>query len=312
MGQLETRELECFLALADELHFGRAARRLYLSQSRVSQLLAALERRVGTRLVDRTSRRVRLTPSGERFLTELRPAYERLTSVVESAREAALGRTGTLRIGFQCLVNAQMMRAITAFRTDRPGVVTTVVELPLADPFGAVRRGEVDTAVVTLPVAEPDLELGAVFSRQPQTLAVGAGHRYTTLPAVPAGELTEAGLIAPAGPAPEYWRLAQAPGHRDGPEVSTLQEGLTLVAAGLGTMLLCRPAAEYYARPGLVFVPVDGLPPTSLGVIWRRGEGTALAREFAAAVTGAVAVSGAAAVTGAAAATGAAPVPETR
>lgn len=65
---IDTREIEAFLVLAEELHFGRAGERLYVSQSRVSQLLRALERRVGAQLVERTSRRVRLTPLGARFL----------------------------------------------------------------------------------------------------------------------------------------------------------------------------------------------------------------------------------------------------
>lgn len=72
---LEMRELECFLVLAEELHFGRTGERLYVSQSRVSQLLRSLEGRIGARLVERTSRRVELTALGSRFLAQLRPAY---------------------------------------------------------------------------------------------------------------------------------------------------------------------------------------------------------------------------------------------
>lgn len=101
MGTVEIRELECFLVLADELHFGRTGERLYLSQGRVSQLIRALEQRIGARLVERTSRRVRLTPLGEAFLSDLRPAYDTLRAAVDQARAAALGGRGPLRIGFQ-------------------------------------------------------------------------------------------------------------------------------------------------------------------------------------------------------------------
>ncbi|MEU9609868.1 LysR family transcriptional regulator [Streptomyces sp. NPDC048057] len=172
MSGLETHELRCFIVLSEELHFGRTGRRLYITQSRVSQLLAALERRIGARLVERTSRRVSLTPFGERFLTELRPAYEHLESVVEAARAAARGRADTLRIGFQCAANDQLTRAVSAFREAWPQTGTQLTELPLADPFGALRRGEVDTAVVPLPVEEPDLEVGPVLSTGQQTLAL--------------------------------------------------------------------------------------------------------------------------------------------
>src|ERR1044072_2782235 len=94
MSGMEIRALECFLALSEEVHFGRAAERLYVSQSRVSQLLRALEGRIGARLLDRTSRRVRLTPLGERFLAELRPAYDALSGAVEGGKGAARGLTG--------------------------------------------------------------------------------------------------------------------------------------------------------------------------------------------------------------------------
>ncbi|PKV85766.1 LysR family transcriptional regulator [Streptomyces sp. TLI_146] len=283
---LEVRELECFLVLADELHFGRTGERLYVSQSRVSQLLAALERRLGARLVERTSRRVRLTPFGEEFLAELRPAYDALAGVVSRAQAHARGLTGTLRIGFQGTATAYLLRAIEAFRVRHPDIRPHLVEIPLCDPFGALRRGDVDTAVVLLPVAEPDLELGPVFSEQRQTLAVSVRHPYASRDRLSAAELAGADLIAPAAPAPSYWRAAQAPGAAGGPSVATLQEGLTLVAADIGAMLLCRPTADYHARDDIAFVPVDGLPDSALGVVWRAGGDTAAVRAFAGAVAG--------------------------
>lgn len=94
MGSLDARELEAFLALADELHFGRAGERLYVSQSRVSQLLRSLESKVGARLVDRTSRRVRLTPLGEQLLAGLRPAFDAIVETIEEVREVARGVGG--------------------------------------------------------------------------------------------------------------------------------------------------------------------------------------------------------------------------
>ncbi|MEV0320349.1 LysR family transcriptional regulator [Streptomyces sp. NPDC050658] len=286
MGGLEIRELECFMALADELHFGRAGERLYVSQSRVSQLLSALERRIGARLVERSSRRVRLTPVGERFLAELRPAYEALSATVESAREAARGVSGRLRIGFQGTADARLMGAIAEFQALHPACVTEIVEVPFADPFGAVRRGEVDTAIVLLPVAEPDLVLGPVFSRQPQNVAVSVGHPFAGRASLSAAELTRTPLISAAAPAPAYWREAHAPSPVPAPEVRTLQEGLTLVAAGRGAMLLCSPTAEYHGRRDVTFVPVEGLPDSVLGMVWHRDGETERVREFARAVRG--------------------------
>ncbi|WP_223206138.1 LysR family transcriptional regulator [Streptomyces xanthii] len=285
---LDIRELEAFLAVAEERHFGRAGERLYVSQSRVSQLLAALERRVGALLVERTSRRVALTPLGERFLAELRPAYEELDAVLGRAREAARGVEGELRIGFQGTADARLMAAISLFQERHPGCVTRIVEVPFADPFGAVRGGEVDLAIVLLPVAEPDLVLGPTFSRERQNVAVSVRDPFAGRAEVSAAELARVPLVAADAPAPGYWRRAHAPTAVPGPSVRTLQEGLTLVAAGRGAMLLCRPTAEYHGRRDVVHVPVAGLPDSVLGVVWRRGARTARVRAFASAVAEAV------------------------
>lgn len=283
---LEIRELECFIALADELHFGRAGERLYVSQSRVSQLLRDLERRIGTRLVERSSRRVRLTPAGERFLAELRPAYETLSATVDAARESARGVTGRLRIGFQGTADARLMRAIADFQERHPGCVTEIVEIPFSDPFGAVRHGDVDAAIVLLPVEEPDLVLGPLFSRQQQTVAVSVRHPFAGRASLRAAELSGTPLISATAPAPAYWRAAQAPSAVPAPEVRTLQEGLTLVAAERGAMLLCRPTAEYHGRRDVTFVPVEGVPDSVLGMVWRRDAETERVRAFARAVGG--------------------------
>jgi DNA-binding transcriptional LysR family regulator len=289
---LEIRELECFLVLADELHFGRTAERLYLSQSRVSQLLRSLEHRIGGKLVERTSRRVSLTPLGREFVASLRPAYAALERVVESTRQTARGVEGRLRIGFQGTANDDILKAVAAFQEEYPGCTIDVTELPLNDPFSALRRGEVDTAVVLLPVAEDDLVLGPIFSKQPQTLTVSTRHPLATRDAVTPEDLAGIPLISFAGPAPGYWRQAQAPAHTPngklippGPEVRTLQEGLSMIASNRGGMLLCRPTAEYNQRADIVHVPITGVPDSALGLIWRRGEETPHLKAFAAMLT---------------------------
>jgi DNA-binding transcriptional LysR family regulator len=263
MGGLEIRELEAFLALAEELHFGRAGERLYVSQSRVSQLLRALERSVGGRLVERTSRTVRLTPLGN----------------------------GILRIGFQGAGDDHLMAAVELFQRHHPECSAELVEIPLADPFGPLRRAEVDAAVVLLPMGERDLVLGSVFAGQPQTLAVAGAHPLAGRAEVSVEELAEVALIGVRAPAPEYWRRAQAldvtpEGRtvRPGPEVGTLEEGLAAVAAGRGAMLLCHPTAESHRRRPVVFVPVTGIAESRLGLVWHRYRETPRVRAFARAV----------------------------
>ncbi|MGW2668136.1 LysR family transcriptional regulator [Streptomyces sp. NPDC001272] len=289
MSGVEIRELEAFLVLAQELHFGRAGERLYVSQSRVSQLLRSLEHRIGAPLVERTSRRVALTPLGESFLAGLRPAYEALRATVDDARAAAHGMGGVLRIGFQGTVDDYLSQAIARFGDLYPECAIDIVEIPLSDPFGPLRRQEVDCAVALLPVAEEDLVLGPVFSRQPQTLAVSVRHPFAARESLSAEELADCRLIGIGGDAPDYWRSAQAPGLTPGgltvpagPDVNTLQEGLSLTAANRGAMLLCRSTAEFNGRrDSLTFIPVEGLPDSELGLIRHRLRPSAQASAFA-------------------------------
>lgn len=287
MSSLDVRELEAFLALADELHFGRAGERLYVSQSRISQLLRSLESKIGARLVERTSRRVRLTPLGEQFLAGLRPAFDSIVKTIDEARDVARGVGGLLRIGFQGTANDQVMNAIALFQSRYPECATEIVEIPFSDPFGPVHRREVDTAVVLMPVQESELVLGQVFSKQPQSLAVSTRHPFAKRDALGAEDLAACSLIGVHGAAPEYWRRAQAPAVTPegrpilaGPSVATLQEGLALVQADRGAMLLCHPTADYYGRRAVTFVPLTGLQDSFLGLVWHRNYETARTRAF--------------------------------
>ena len=119
---MDTAEFEVFLVLAEELHFGRTAERLRLPQPRVSRLVAALERRAGGALFERTSRRVRLTPLGQQLASQLRPAYVQLTAALADARAAARREAGVLRIGFSPTSNmAPLTRLAEAFEARHPG-----------------------------------------------------------------------------------------------------------------------------------------------------------------------------------------------
>ncbi|PXX64154.1 LysR family transcriptional regulator [Nocardia tenerifensis] len=288
---LEVRELEAFLVLAEELHFGRAGERLYVSQSRVSQLLRALEQRVGARLIERTSRKVALTPLGENFLADLRPAYTALHATVDSVRAAARGMQGVLRIGFQGSTSENLTDALALFERRFPACTAEVVEIPLSDPFGPVHRGEVDLAVVLLPMGESDLVLGQVFSEQQQMLAMHRGHPLAARTSLSPEDLAEFSLVGVRGPAPHYWRRAQSldvtPGGRPvpaGPQVGTLWEGIEAVAGGQGAMLLCHPTAVFHDRPEVNFVPVTGLAHSRLGLVWHRNRETTRVRAFSRAV----------------------------
>ncbi|RMI26801.1 LysR family transcriptional regulator [Streptomyces triticirhizae] len=277
MNPVHVQQIECLLALADELHFGRTAERLGCSQSRVSQLLAALERRLGVRLVDRTSRRVALTRFGAQFVEEVRPAYEALTAVLARAHERARsGALRQLRVGFHGSVYEEVTEVFRRLRAEH-GVTVVLNEIPLGSPFAAVLDGRLDAAVVELPVREPALTVGFRFPPQDRLLALALSHPLADAAPVDVEALAGLDILHPTGDAPEYWRTARVPRAtpagtpiRSSMGISTVQEGLALVAAGEHAMLVCRPLADRATRGDVRYLPVTGLEESSqLGLVWR-------------------------------------------
>lgn len=276
MPDLPVRELECLLILAEELHFGRTAQRLRVSQSRVSQLVAALERKIGTRLVDRTSRRVALTDTGAEFVNRVRPIYTQLVELVDNARRET-GQADPIRIGFQGIAYETITWTLTRFTRENPNVALSLRELPLGDPFGALLAGRIDAAVALLPVREPELSVGFAFPPAPRMLAVGHGHPLAEIDRIDAEALASVDLVSVTGPAPGYWRDVHFP--RFTPlgkpiagtvRAATIQEGMTLAATGHYAMLTCRPVAERNQRADLHYVRVTGFDEESrLALIWR-------------------------------------------
>jgi len=108
---MEIKEVEAFLALADELHFARAAQRLGMSPGRLSQLIQALERRIGGKLAWRTSRSVRLTDLGERFHKDVKAGYDLLQDAIASAQAEADRDEATLRLGISKLAGIRYARS---------------------------------------------------------------------------------------------------------------------------------------------------------------------------------------------------------
>jgi DNA-binding transcriptional LysR family regulator len=138
---MDTAEIEVFLVLAEELHFGRTAERLRLPQPRVSRLVAALERRAGGALFERTSRRVQLTPLGQQLASQLRPAYAQLTAALDDARAAARQAVGVLRIGFSPTSNMTVLTRLTeAFEDRHPDSRAMLDVVSNFDPYSALVR----------------------------------------------------------------------------------------------------------------------------------------------------------------------------
>ncbi|WP_219466214.1 LysR family transcriptional regulator [Nonomuraea rhizosphaerae] len=290
---MERQEIEAFLTLAQELHFGRTAERLRVTTARVSQTIRKLERRVGAPLFERTSRRVALTPLGVGFVAELRPAYEGVEAALANAVRAGRGVEGELRVGFVGAAAGQLLlRVVEVFGARRPGCVVSVREVQMGGALERLREGEVELLLGCFPVEVAGLVAGPVLLSERRMLAVPAssvlaGERSVSIEALAGQEV----LRAPCS-IPDYWSagrpgpVRRTPGGRvigEGREAATLQEVLTLIGAGKGVFPVGAQARQYYARPDVVYVPFSDTPPLEWGLVWRAGEDTALVRAFVAA-----------------------------
>lgn len=287
MAGVEHGELEVFLTLSEELHFGRTAERLYLSQGRVSQLLRALEDRIGGKLFERSSRRVALTELGADFLREAKPAHERLCAAFEAARARARGLDGVLRIGFIGGADSGLLTAVPRFQERYPDCELELREVKLSDPFGPLHRDEIDVAFACLPVDDPALVTGRVLATVPVVLGVSARHPFASRERISAEELAECRMIDIGGPAPRAWRAGSAPVLTPsgrpiprGPVACTQQEALSQISTNRGVMVFCRNIIQYNGRSDIVFVPVDGLPASRYAPVWHRDRANARVRAF--------------------------------
>ncbi|NUS54477.1 MAG: LysR family transcriptional regulator [Streptomycetaceae bacterium] len=284
---MERAELETFLTLAEELHFGRTADRMRLSRSRVSQLVARLERRIGGPLFIRTSRTVALTAVGRRLRDDLAPAHQAITEALERARAATRGVTSVLHVGFATPLTGEIaLAAAEVLRTDHPELAVEICEIPLADPYGPLREREFDVQIGELPRNADDLGHGPALLREEHALAIAAGHTFAGRGALTVEDLADVPLlgVATTEPARGTRTPTRTPSGREiprGPVVTNMQEALMLVAAGHGAFLVPAHSAAYYARPGVSYVPVLSADPVDYGLVWRADSADASLARFA-------------------------------
>ncbi len=286
---MELRHLRYFVAVAEELHFGRAAARLHLAQPPLSRQIRDLEEEVGARLLARTSRSVALTPAGEAFLGQARAALERAARAVDEARAAAAGTAGRLALGFvNPAMDGFLSSAVAAFRKENPGVSLSLRELPSAAQLEELAAGRLHAGFIRL--AGQDLRglRHAVVRRERYVAALPAGHRLARKQRVPLADLAAEPLILyPRATQPLLHDAMLAALRATGCEPRVAQEAvskhttLSLVAARLG-LALTPEASRAWQRRGVVLREVDGdLPGIELAAVWPEPAPPALERLLA-------------------------------
>jgi len=272
---LQVEELHSFVVLADELHFGRASKRLFVSQPALSKQIRRLEEKVGGALFTRTRRKVEITEAGRVLLAGADKVLREDEAALSLAKEAVLGRAGTLRIGFGIASVSEILpRTILRFRKTYAQVELKMRDMSTPAQIAALVEGSIDIGIVRLPIAHTELDSLPLFHEQlvvatsgslsynsRQGLAALRNQPFVFFPRATSATLHDhvLGLCRGAGFSPTIVQ-----------EASELFTMLNLVRAGLGVSLV-PSAARRMGVPGVRFHDL-GLPEAKwrIGIAWNR------------------------------------------
>ena len=263
---METRELRYFVAVAEELHFGRAAQRLGIAQPPLSRAVAQLERRLGVTLLERTSRSVVLTEAGSVLLAEGRAALDAVDAADRRTRRAALSATGSsgLVLVTKAGASGELLAKLLDAYAAEPGAATVDVLLcGIGEQERMLRDGRADVALLHLPfdsIAGLDTE---ELCTEGQVVVLPAGHPLSTRSHVTLAEITALpGLPEPRRPRPDG-TFPDGPG----PQVRDSAQLYQLIALGRASAVLPE-SSRAKLNPGLAVVPVSDAPAVTTVIAW--------------------------------------------
>jgi DNA-binding transcriptional LysR family regulator len=284
---VEIRQLRYFVAVAEEGNFGRAARRLHMSQPPLSMQIKGLEKELDVSLFDRTTRRVELTDSGRALLSRARRILSEVEEAKAVARGAELGLRGELEIGFVTTATLSLLPpALRLFRERFGGVDLDLRELTSGEQLEALHEGEIRVGLVRLPLRSPEIHLEPVLG-EPLVVALPSGHPLEACERVSLEAVAEEDLI--------FFSRRLEPGYHEQivellgrvgalPRVAQyavhLQTAVSLVASKIGVSIL--PASSTQVRwEGVAYRPLDAPDATSwLGLARLERDRSALVENF--------------------------------
>lgn len=285
---MEFRQLKYFVAVAEELHFSRAAKRCNISQPPLSQQIKALEEELGVLLLERTNRRVELTLEGREFLGRARDILASAVRAKEKIRAMAKGEEGRLRVGFiGPAALSKLPEAIRRFREEHPKVTLDFSALSTTEQLPMLRQDELDVSFVRLFGHDVANLRTMLFLREPYEVALPEGHELAQNERVSLSQLKGVPMIFNQRVAqPALYASLMGCFHKVGfspnivQEVNTEQSTIALVATGLGAALVPASSARD-RRAGVTCRPLYGeLPDWEITVVWKRRRESALLSRF--------------------------------
>ncbi|WUG70919.1 LysR family transcriptional regulator [Streptomyces sp. NBC_00457] len=275
------RDLRYFVTVAEELHFTRAAERLYVSQPALSKQIRALERQLGVELLRRDRQGVALTAAGEALLAPARrvlAAWEEAAAAVERARAV---QRATLTVGMSTSPGrGGLLPAIRSrFTAAHPETALRVRQVSWEDPTAGLADGSVDVAFVWLPLPDAERYGWTVLAEEPRLVALPDTHPLAARTDLTFTDLLDEPFLAlprSAGVLRDHFlaldaRTGRPP--RIGAEIAGTEETYEALVAGLGICLVAEGNAPLITLGGVITRPVRGLPPSRYALAWRREDG---------------------------------------
>lgn len=287
-GDVDTRLLRTFIAVAEDGSLTRAAERLFVSQPALTKQIKQLESRLGVPLFTRSRNGMALTEPG-RALAERAPALlAEWDRILREARSTAGRAARVLRVGFVASAANEATRHIVAeFARRRPGWRAEMRQAAWSNPTAGLADGNADVALVRLPFPGQEALRVTVLFTEPRWVALPAAHPLAERELIPFRELWDEPFVAaPAetGRWREYWLATD---ERDGRPVrigavtDQPDDWLNAIANGYGIALAPASTARFYARPGVIYRPVSGVSPSRVGVAWAPADDTdAVVQDF--------------------------------
>jgi DNA-binding transcriptional LysR family regulator len=287
---VHVRDLRYFVAVAEELHFTRAAERLYVSQPALSKQVRALERQLGIELFRRDRHGVALTDAGTALLPHARRVladWSEGAAAVEAARAA---RHSTLVVGMSTSpVRGGLLPAIRSrFTAAHPEAVIRLRQVNWEDPTAGLADGTADVAFVWLPLPGQERYDWTVVAEEPLMVAFPDTHPLADRTEVDFTDLLDEPFLAlpgSTGPLRDYWLALDARDGRTpriGAEIASTEETYEALTAGLGVCLVAAGNVPLLTLGGVTARPVRGLTPSRYVLAWRREDGRRpLVREYA-------------------------------
>ncbi|MFF0340695.1 LysR family transcriptional regulator [Kribbella sp. NPDC004875] len=277
---LDLRKLRYFVAVAEELHFGRAADRLHIAQPVLSRQIRALEDELRAQLFVRTKRSTELTAAGRQLLDDARPLLAGADATRRRVARAARGAK-TFTIGF--MPGLTVTEAVRAFGALHPELEVELIRTTWNDQVDVLRDGRVDVSVVRLPIDQAGLTVRPLFE-EPRVAMLPADHRLAGKPAIDITDLAAEHLLQDPDAVPEWRDIAvelRTGTAKPVPAMGSVEEKLEHVATGRGVSIIPLSVATFYQRSDVVAVPVGNLAPNSVCLAWTATRRSHLLHDFA-------------------------------